>query len=169
MDISRITLNGKEYIIKDSEAQIVINELLNRISELEKKTEGIQELAGFNDGNIFIGLMNESDKDTPISYQYLTAQLVKDNVNNKVFANTDLPITVRTKWDYDGILKAPFILIPTNHKNLYSLSTPSQCFTGWDSDFTVVEIDFPSGSKQYKLFRFGNWLTQVEQPITYTF
>lgn len=169
MDISRITLNGKEYTIRDSEAQIVINELLNRIQELEKKTEGVQELAGFNDGNIFIGLMDETDKDKPITYQYLTAQLVKDNHNNKVFANTDLPITVRTKWDYDGVCKAPFILVPANHINLYSLSTPAQCFNGWSDDYTVVNIDFPTGSKQYKLFRFGNWLVNLDLPITYTF
>ena len=47
MDISRITFNGIEYQIKDNEAQILINELLNRIAELEDKTAKAEEVEAF--------------------------------------------------------------------------------------------------------------------------
>lgn len=173
MEISQITFNGVKYQIKDSEAQILINELLNRIDELEHKTADVEEVEAFTSGSIFVGVMDETDKDTPITYNYLTAQLEKDKQNNKVFANTDLPITVRHKWiygkEYGEVLKTFFILVPATHKNLYSLSSSCQCFTGWDDDYTVVTIDFPSGAKQYKLFRFGNWLVRCNSEITYKF
>lgn len=170
MDISRITFNGIEYQIKDNEAQILINELLNRIAELEDKTAKAEEVEAFGQGNIFIGVMDETDKDTPITYSYLTALLNKDKINNKVFANTDLPITIRHKWLAGGEEpnKTFFVLVPATHKNLYSLSNNCQCFTGWD-DFTIVTIDFPSGAKQYKLFRFANWLVRCNSEITYKF
>lgn len=169
MDITRITLNGKDYTIKDREAQLVINQLLNRLEKLEKITEGVTELDSFSEGTIFIGLMDKTDENNPITYEYLTNQLQKDNNNNKVFANTDKPITVRTNWKWDGVLKTPFILVPSTHSNLYMLSTPSQQFTGWDDDCQMINIDFPTGTKRYKLFRFGNWLNQIDLPITYTF
>lgn len=171
MDITRITLNGKEYLIKDSEAQIVINQLLNRIKELEDKTADVLELANFNEGNIFVGVMDETDKDKPITYQYLTSLLEKDNKNNKVFANTDKPITVRHSWIAPGEEpnKTFFILVPATHKSLYSFSGGCQSFNGWQDSYTTVTIDFPSGAKHYKLFRFVNWLVRWEGDITYTF
>ncbi len=150
----------------------MINQLLNRIAELEDKTADVKESEAFSEGNIFVGVMDETDKDTPITYSYLTALLKKDNNNNKVFANTDKPITVRTKWiwgdEYGKVLKTFFILVPATHKNLYSLSAGCQNFVGWD-DYTVVTIDFPTGAKQYKLFRFANWLVRCDSDVTYTF
>ena len=172
MEISKITFNGVTYQIKDSEAQTLINELLNRIDELEHKTADVEESEAFNSGNIFVGVMDETDKDNPITYSYLTALLDKDKQNNKVFANTDKPITVRHKWlsaKAEEPNKTFFILVPATHKNLYSLSSTCQCFTGWDDDYTVVTIDFPNGAKQYKLFRFGNWLVRCNSEITYKF
>lgn len=169
MDISKITYNGKEYTIKDQEAQKAINQLLNRLEKLEKITEGVIELDDFSEGTIFIGLMDKTDENTPITYEYLTNQLQKDNTNNKVFANTNQAITVRTNWEWDGILKTPFILVPYSHSNLYMLSTPCQHFTGWKDDYEVVNITFPTGTQRYKFFRFGNWLNQIDLPITYTF
>nr|DAT69130.1 MAG TPA: hypothetical protein [Caudoviricetes sp.] len=174
MDISRITFNGVEYQIKDNEAQTLINQLLNRIAELEDKTADVKESEAFNEGNIFVGVMDETDKDTPITYSYLTALLKKDGNNNKVFANTDKPITVRTYWrygegNYGKVLKTFFILVPATHKNLYSLSAGCQNFVGWDDEYTVVTIDFPTGAKQYKLFRFANWLSSCSSDVTYKF
>lgn len=168
-EITRINLNGKEYLIKDNEAQIVIQQLINRINQLEKKTEEPIELDNFEEGSIFIGLMNEADKDNPITYEYLTKQMEQDNKNNKAFNNTDLPIKNRYEWKWDGNLKTFFILVPATHKNLYMLSSPSQHFTGWDEDVNIVNIDFPSGTRRYKLFRFCNWLVPMQQEITYTF
>ena len=172
MDITRITLNGKEYQIKDADAQIVVNQLLNRIKELENKTADVVELTNFNEDNIFVGAMDETDKDKPITYEYLTSLLAKDNTNNKVFANTDKPIKVRHKWLAigDEPNKTFFILVPATHKGLYSFSGGCQSFNGWQDSYTTVSIDFPSGSrKQYKLFRFVNWLVRWDGEITYTF
>lgn len=167
MEISKITLNGIEYQIRDKEAQIVIKQLLNRIEELE----GGKEADGFTEGTIFVGAMDETDKDTPITYQYLTSLLENDSTNNKVFANTDQPITVRYKWLSDGDKpnKTFFVLVPATHKNLYSMSGGCQCFNGWGDDYTLVNIDFPSGTKKYKLFRFCNWLVRWNGEITYKF
>lgn len=168
MEISKITLNGKTYLIKDEDAQIVINQLLDRIKELEDKVADATESDSFNAGNIFVGLMSETDKDNPITYQYLTNLLQQDSTNNKVFENTDKPISLRYNWTYDGVLKTFFILVPAAHKNLYSLSSNCQSFSGW-KDYDLVTIDFPSGSKPYKLFRFGNWLNGFHSEITYKF
>lgn len=112
--------------------------------------------------------MDETDKDNPITYQYIVSQLMKDSVNNKVFDNTDKPITVRYNWKAFP-LKTFLLLVPATHKNLYSLSSPSQNFVGWDDEYTLVNIDFPSGSMQYKVFRFANWLTGCHNEITYKF
>ncbi len=171
MEITQITFNGVTYKIKDNEAQTLINELLNRIKELEHKTAEVEEVEAFTEGNIFAGVMDETDKDTPITYSYLTALLSKDKINNKVFANTDLPISIRHNWLSTGDipLKTFFLLVPATHKNLYSLSAGCQCFNGWDDDYSLVTIDFPSGAKQYKLFRFGNWLVRCNSEITYKF
>lgn len=171
MNVIKVNINGKEYLIKDNDAQILIKELLNRIEELENKAVGAEDLVAFNDDNIFVGIMDETDKDKPITYSYLTSLLSKDQINNKVFNNSDLPITIRHKWLAGGEepLKTFFILVPTSHKNLYSIGNGFQCFTGWDDDYTVVTIDFPSGAKQYKLFRFCNWLVRCNSEITYKF
>lgn len=170
-NITRINLKGKEYLITDNESQIVIKELLNRIAELENKTAEAKEVSEFTDGSIFAGIMDETDKDITMNYHYLTSQLIKDSVNNKVFANTDKPISIRHKWEARGEEpnKTFILLVPATHKNLYSLSSSCQCFTGWDDDYTLVTIDFPSGAKQYKLFRFGNWLVRCTSEITYKF
>lgn len=168
-EITRINLKGKEYTITDKEAQIVISQLLKRIEQLENKTKEVEELDSFVEDSIFVGIMNKSDKDNPITYQYLTNQMEQDNKNNKAFANTDLPITIRYGWEWDGELKTFFILVPATHKNLYMLSSPSQQFTGWDENCEIVNIDFPSGTRRYKLFRFCNWLVPIHHPITYTF
>lgn len=171
-NITKINLNGKEYIITDNEAQLVIQELLNRIAELEDKTAEAKEVSEFTKGSIFAGVMDETDKDNPITYELLASQLIKDSVNNKVFANTDKPITVRYDWlsaKKELPLKTFLLLVPATHKNLYSLSSPSQNFVGWDDEYTVVTINFPTGSMQYKVFRFANWLVRCQNEITYKF
>lgn len=125
-NITRITLNGKEYLIKDNEAQIVIKQLLNRIAELEDKTAEAKEVSEFTKGSIFAGVIDETDENTPITYQFLSAQLVKDTVNNKVFANTDKSIKIRHNWlseKKEQPLKTFLFLIPATHSNLYSLTT----------------------------------------------
>ena len=53
MEITQITFNGVTYKIKDNEAQTLINELLNRIKELEHKTAEVEEVEAFTEGNIF--------------------------------------------------------------------------------------------------------------------
>lgn len=171
-NITKINLNGKEYIITDNEAQLVIQELLNRIAELEDTTAEAKEVSEFTKGSIFAGVMDETDKDNPITYELLASQLIKDSVNNKVFANTDKPITVRYDWlsaKKELPLKTFLLLVPATHKNLYSLSSPSQNFVGWDDEYTVVTINFPTGSMQYKVFRFANWLVRCQNEITYKF
>lgn len=171
-NITKINLNNREYTITDQDAQIVIKELLNRIAELEDKTAEAKEISEFTKGSIFAGVMDETDKDSPITYQLLASQLVKDSVNNKVFANTDKPISVRYNWlsaKKEQPLKTFLLLVPATHKNLYSLSSPSQNFVGWDDEYTVVNIEFPTGSMQYKVFRFANWLVRCQNEITYKF
>lgn len=78
MNVIKVNINGKEYLIKDNDAQILIKELLNRIEELENKAVGAEDLVAFNDDNIFVGIMDETDKDKPITYSYLTSLLSKD-------------------------------------------------------------------------------------------
>ena len=150
--INKVRFNGTDYILAADGAVVT-------------------ELDGLGDGSndvIFIGLMGDKDVDRVISYNYLNNLLTEDNVNNKVFEPTTLPITVRTKFESkEG--KHPFILIPENHPNLYMLSIPAQQFTGWDDDYRLVQIDFPSGIKNYKLFIFGNNLYRLTVPLTYTF
>lgn len=150
--ISKINYNGVDY-------------------SLAVDREIVKELADLGDGSdnpIFVGIMDAADIDKPITYGYLTNLMEKDNRNNKAFANTTMPITVRTKFE-DAGGKRLFILVPFNHPNLYMLSIPAQQFTDWDDDYTEVNIDFPSGDKPYKLFMFGNTLYRSSVPVTYTF
>ena len=152
--INRVIINGKEYVITADDRQLVT------------------ELGALGDGSkpiIFTGVMDKEDADTPITYEYLSGLLQKDSYNNKVFAATTLPIEVRVKWDKGDGLKTPFILVPYNHPNLYMMSIPSQQFTGWDDDAIEVDINFPSGSQKYKLFRFCNWLVWCNNEITWKF
>lgn len=171
-NITRITLNGKEYLIKDNEAQIVIKQLLNRIAELEDKTAEAKEVSEFTKGSIFAGVIDETDENTPITYQFLSAQLVKDTVNNKVFANTDKSIKIRHNWlseKKEQPLKTFLFLIPATHSNLYSLTTSCQGFNFGNDDYKLVTLEFPTGSMQYKVYRFGNWLVRCNQEISYNF
>jgi hypothetical protein len=104
--INKVRFNGKDY-------------------KLSTDDTIVRELDGLGDGSddiIFIGLMDEADKDRVITYTYLTGLLEKDKVNNKVFEPTTLPITVRTKFESGESGKAFFILVPNEHPNLYSLT-----------------------------------------------
>lgn len=171
-NITKITVKGKEYLIRDNEAQIVIKELLNRIAELEEKTAEAKEASDFTEGSIFAGVLNETDADTPITYSFLTSQLINDSVNNKVFANTDKSVKVRYSWlskRYGEPLKTFLLLIPANHKNLYSLTTSCQGFTFGDRDYKLITLDFPTSSMQYKVYQFCNWLVSCNQEISYNF
>lgn len=105
--INKIHYNGKDYILSADESKPV--------TELDDLGDGSKDI-------IFIGVMNKTDKDKKITYSYLSGLLEADNINNKVFEPTTLPITVRTKWDYDGVCKSPFIIVPSNHPSLYMLS-----------------------------------------------
>lgn len=105
--INKIRYNGKDYILSADESKPV--------TELDDLGDGSKDI-------IFIGLMDETDKDKKITYSYLSGLLEADNINNKVFEPTTLPITVRTKFE-SNVGKAFFILIPKEHPNLYSLST----------------------------------------------
>lgn len=150
--INKIRYNGKDYILSADQS--------NPVTELDDLGDGSKDI-------IFIGLMNETDKDKKITYSYLSGLLEADNINNKVFEPTTLPITVRTKFE-SNVGKAFFILIPKEHPNLYSLSAGCQCFTGWDNGYAVT-IDFGKEIKPYKLFRFGNFNYRCDSPLTYTF
>jgi len=103
--INKVRFNGTDYLLSTNDTTV-------------------RELDGLGDGSdiIFIGLMDEADKDRVITYKYLTGLLEKDNANNKVFEPTTLPITVRTNFESDKGGKAFFILVPSNHPNLYSLT-----------------------------------------------
>lgn len=150
--INKVRFNGKDY-------------------KLSTDDTIVRELDGLGDGSddiIFIGLMDEANKDRVITYTYLTGLLEKDKVNNKVFEPTTLPITVRTKFESGESGKAFFILVPNEHPNLYSLTAGCQCFTGW-GDGEAISIDFGTKLKPYKLFRFGNFVYRCDSPITYTF
>lgn len=152
--ISKLNFNGKEYAFSVDERDIVV------------------ERDGLGDGSediIIIGIMKAADIDKHITYSYLSDMLAEDNRNNKVFAPTMQPITVRTNFKDSGG-RCYFILVPENHANLYSLSNGTQCFTGWkDDDYTLHNIDFPKGSKPYKLFRFPVINYMGSSPMTYTF
>lgn len=150
--ISKINLNGKEYSFSVDERDLVI--------ERNDLGDGSEDI-------IFIGLMRKADIDKPITYSYLSDMLAEDNLNNKVFAPTMQPITVRTNYKDSGG-RCYFILVPENHANLYSLSNGTQCFTNWDN-YTIHNIDFPKGSKPYKLFRFPYVNYFGSNPMTYTF
>lgn len=152
--INKIRYNGKDYILSADESKPV--------TELDDLGDGSKDI-------IFIGVMNETDKDKKITYSYLSGLLEADNINNKVFEPTTLPITVRTKWDYDGVCKAPFIIVPSNHPSLYMLSNGTQAFTGCEDETQEILIDFPNGIKSYKIYRFENWLVWMNSPLTYTF
>lgn len=149
--INKVRFNGTDYLLSTNDTTV-------------------RELDGLGDGSdiIFIGLMDEADKDRVITYKYLTGLLEKDNANNKVFEPTTLPITVRTNFESDKGGKAFFILVPSNHPNLYSLTAGCQCFTGW-GDGEAVSIDFGKVTKPYKLFRFHNFNYRCNMPLTYTF
>lgn len=149
---------------------VYTNDYFRNISINTEPSNPVKELDNLGDGSndiIFIGLMDESDKDKQITYSYLSGLLAKDNHNNKVFEPTTLPITVRTNFEGD-VAKAFFILVPKNHPNLYSLSSGYQCYTGW-GDGEAVNIDFGKVTKPYKLFRFGNFNYRCNIPLTYTF
>lgn len=150
--INKIRYNGKDFLLSADDK--------DPVKELDNLGDGSRDI-------IFIGLMDETDKDIKITYSYLSALLAKDNHNNKVFEPTTLPITVRTKYD-GNVGKAFFILVPQNHPNLYSLTAGCQCFTGW-GDGEAVNIDFGKLIKPYKLFRFSNFNYQCNSPLTYTF
>lgn len=105
--INKIRFNGKDYLLSADEREPV--------KELDSLGDGSRDV-------IFIGLMDETDKDNPITYSYLSGLLEADNVNNKVFEPTTLPITVRTSFKCK-VGKAFFILVPKDHPNLYSLAT----------------------------------------------
>lgn len=151
--INKVRFNGTDYLLSADDTTV---------RELDSLGDGSSDV-------IFIGLMDETDKDRVITYSYLTGLLEKDKVNNKVFEPTTLPITVRTKWEYDGVLKTPFIIVPSNHPSLYMLSNGTQSFTGCEDATQEILIDFPSGVKSYKIFRFYNWLVWMNSPLTYTF
>jgi len=104
--INKIRYNGKDYILSADEKEPV--------KELDSIGDGTSDV-------IFIGLMDETDKDKKITYSYLSGLLAKDNLNNKVFEPTTLPIIVRTKYE-SNVAKAFFVLVPKNHPNLYSLT-----------------------------------------------
>ena len=115
--INKIRFNGRDYLLSADDK--------DPVKELDNLGDGSKDI-------IFIGLMDITDKDNKITYSYLSGLLAKDNLNNKVFEPTTLPITVRTNFD-DDVAKAFFILVPKNHPNLYSLSAGCQCFTGGGS------------------------------------
>lgn len=150
--INKIHFNGIDYLLYTDERDTV------------------RELDGLGDGSkdfIFIGLMDKTDADKPITYSYLSGLLEKDSVNNKVFEPTTLPITIRHYFK-SVIGKAFFVIVPKEDPNLYSLSSRCQCFTDW-GEGVAVDIDFGTITKPYKLFRFGNFNNMCTQPITYTF
>lgn len=153
--LNRIVINGKEYVLAADGGEVV------------------KELDGLGDGSkdiIFVGLLDERDKDKPICYSYLNKLLNEDSVNNKVFANTNLPISIRYKWEEAEFGKTFLIVMPENHPNLYSLSNSCQCFNGWeDEDAVEVLLDFPTGVKRYKAFIFCNFLYRFNSEITYKF
>ena len=149
--INKIRYNGKDYALASYSDETVQERSLG---------DGSTDI-------IFIGLMDETDVDKPITYSYLTGLLEKDSANNKVFEPTTLPITVRTKYE-SNVAKAFFMLVPKEHPNLYSLTTGCQCFTGW-GDGEDVTIDFPFANKPYKLFRFSYFNYRCDNPLTYTF
>lgn len=150
--INKIRFNGRDYLLSADDK--------DPVRELDNLGDGSKDI-------IFVGLMDEPDKDKQITYSYLSGLLAKDNLNNKVFEPTTLPITVRTNFN-DDVAKAFFILVPKNHPNLYSLSAGCQCFTGW-GDGEAVSIDFGKVTKPYKLFRFHNFNYRCNMPLTYTF
>ena len=159
--------NDGEY---NNQKTVYTDYYFKNISINTEPSNPVKELDNLGDGSndiIFIGLMDESDKDKQITYSYLSGLLAKDNHNNKVFKPTTLPITVRTNFEGD-VAKAFFILVPKNHPNLYSLSSGYQCCTGW-GDGEAVNIDFGKVTKPYKLFRFGNFNYRCNIPLTYTF
>ena len=158
--------NDGEY---NNQKTVYTDYYFKNISINTEPSNPVKELDNLGDGSndiIFIGLMDESDKDKQITYSYLSGLLAKDNHNNKVFEPTTLPITVRTNFEGD-VAKAFFILVPKNHPNLYSLSSGYQCYTGW-GDGEAVNIDFGKVTKPYKLFRFGNFNYRCNIPLTYT-
>ena len=159
--------NDGEY---NNQKTVYTDYYFKNISINTEPSNPVKELDNLGDGSndiIFIGLMDESDKDKQITYSYLSGLLAKDNHNNKVFEPTTLPITVRTNFEGD-VAKAFFILVPKNHPNLYSLSSGYQCYTGL-GDGEAVNIDFGKVTKPYKLFRFGNFNYRCNIPLTYTF
>ncbi|MCM1440416.1 MAG: hypothetical protein NC131_14610 [Roseburia sp.] len=105
--LNRIVINGREYVLAADGGEVV------------------KELDGLGDGSkdiIFVGLLDERDKDKPICYSFLNRLLNEDSVNNKVFANTNLPISIRYKWEESDYGRTFLIVMPENHPNLYSLS-----------------------------------------------
>ena len=150
--INKIRVNGVDYVLAADS---------NVVTELDNLGDGTEDI-------IFIGTMAKPDEDKPITYDYLKG-LLADNKNNKVFEPTTLPITIRYNWEWKGYLQTYFILYPANHTPLYMLSSPSQNFMITEDDIKDVKIDFPTGSKDYKFYRFENWLIPTHNPITYTF
>lgn len=175
MDISKIQFNGVEYQIKDKEAQILIDKLLGRIDELEELTKPVKELDSFSDGDIFIGAITVEvgdDGKMPTTYEYLTSIL--DGESCQSFANTDKPITVRYNWKWGekvgDLIKSFFILIPENHKSLYSLEGEGARLSEWDNILEYVDIDFPTGTKRYKYYYiYGSAANFNDTELTYKF
>lgn len=175
MDISKINFNGEEYLIKDKRAQQLIAGLLKRIAELEALTEPVQELNTFSDGDIFIGAITVElgdDGSMPTNYEYLTSIL--DGESCKSFANNDKPITVRYNWEWGEevgqLIKSFFILIPEDHKSLYSLEGEGKRLSQWDNIVKLVDIDFPTGTKRYKYYQiYGSAANFSDTELTYKF
>ena len=121
---------------------------------------------------IFIGLLTKWKFANYVTMEYLDQLIAQDPENNKKYSfdKTLQEIVHQYNFEYDGELKHPFIVVPSEYPDLYTLTTDSQQFRLDAFDIIdLIPLQLPGGDRTYKMYVYKQALAYMDQKVTYKF